>query len=40
MKASGIKNVLIVSKTTRMERLLKRGIQFTPKIAQYNKEDW
>lgn len=38
MKA--IQNVLIVSKTTRIERLLKKGIQFTPKIAQYNKQDW
>jgi len=33
-KMKAIKNVLIVSKTTRLERLLKRGINFTPKIAE------
>ena len=35
-----IKNVLIVSKTTRIERLLKKGITFTPKIAEISKKNW
>ena len=38
MKA--IQSVLIVSKTTRLERLLKTGIQVTPKLAEFNKRDW
>lgn len=37
---SAIKNVLIVSKTTRLERLLKIGLQFTPMIEKQNKADW
>jgi hypothetical protein len=35
-----INKVLIVSKTTRLQRLLKKGITFTPKIAEINKKDW
>jgi hypothetical protein len=39
MKAA-FKNVLLVSKTTRIERFLQRGLQFTPAVAKYNKDDW
>lgn len=34
------KNVLIVSKTTRLERLIRQGIHFTPYIEKYYKKDW
>lgn len=40
MKAAALKNVLLVSKTTRIERLLRKGVQFTPQIGKMNKEDW
>jgi hypothetical protein len=32
--------VLVVSKTTRLERIISKGIQILPKIAEYSKEDW
>jgi hypothetical protein len=35
-----INKVLIVSKTTRLQKLLKKGITLTPKIAEINKKDW
>ena len=38
MKA--ISNVLLVSKTTRYERLLKKGINFTTLVIENNKREW
>ena len=35
-----IKNVLLVSKTTRYERLLKKGINFTKLVIDTNKSEW
>lgn len=34
------KKILIVSKTTRQERLLNKGVKFTPYIEKYYKKEW
>ena len=40
IKMNAIKNVLLVSKTTRYERLLKKGINFTQLVIDTNKNEW
>lgn len=37
---NAIKNVLLVSKTTRYERLIKKGINFSQLIINTNKKEW